>query len=395
MIPPSSPVFERGFAMDEVQEDYKKYLQIGLGLTILVVLGLAYYSFSEQARLTHAADDFIKERVVRGERIFADQCVACHGAEGEGGTGPALKSRQLLKTTQDNVFFSIIRSGVPNTQMPAWSVDYGGPLTDEDVRDIVALMRSWEPTAEEILLAPYIPDPQNGAQLFANTCAICHGDEGSGTDKAPKINDPQRLALLQDEWYRDVIRNGRPAKGMPTWGTVLSPEQVEDIVALIDAWREGVSVQPDFLITDLIDRAVFFLDNGDIQSAALQIEHALSIAEGVGADMLASVQDQLSKGDAGAAMSTLQNLQASWPLGDPAGGAIAYTTSCSPCHGIQGEGGIGRALNSSEFIQTQSNAQLYDLIAQGRSGTSMVGFADRLSEADIANIIAFLRLWQR
>jgi mono/diheme cytochrome c family protein len=377
-----------------MKEDYKKYLQIGLVLTILVFIGLTYYSLSERARLTNAAEEFTQERVASGEEIFTQQCTTCHGAQGECGTGPALKNRNLLKTTQDSLFFSLIRSGVPNTQMPAWSVDYGGPLTDEDVRDVVALMRSWEPSAPEILPAAYVPNPQNGALLFASTCATCHGENGSGTDKAPKINDLQRLSSLPDDWYRDVIRNGRPAKGMPTWGTVLSPNQVEDLVAMIAAWREGVHVQPNFSVTDLISQAIFYLDNEDIQSAAMQLDRALTITEGAGADQLANAKDRLSKGDTVGALDTLKNLQSSWPLGDPAAGAMAYTISCSACHGIQGEGGIGLPLKSSQFVQSQSNAQLFDLISKGRTGTAMAGFADRLSEADIANVVAFLRLWQ-
>ena len=45
---------------------------------------------------------------------------------------------------------------------------------------------------------------------------------------------------FDDAWYRATIANGRPAKGMPTWGTVLSPEQIGDLVALIAAWRDGL-----------------------------------------------------------------------------------------------------------------------------------------------------------
>ena len=186
--------------MQEAREDYRTYLQIGLALTVLLVVGFAYYSFNEGARLVNAAENFNEERVARGEQIYQAQCVACHGADGQGGTGPVLNSSQLLKSTQDSVFFSLIRSGVPNTQMPAWSVDFGGLLTDEDVRDLVAFMRAWEPSAPEIDSTVYLPDPQNGALLFSNTCEICHGEYGSGTDQAPRINYPARLASLSDEW---------------------------------------------------------------------------------------------------------------------------------------------------------------------------------------------------
>ena len=47
------------------------------------------------------------------------------------------------------------------TQMPAWSVAYGGPLTDQDVRHVVAFIRSWEPTAP--VIEPAVFDAQCGA----------------------------------------------------------------------------------------------------------------------------------------------------------------------------------------------------------------------------------------
>ena len=225
--------------MKENLENYSKLILIGLVLTLIVVTALLVYSLAETNRLASAAEEHTQKRVARGGEFYQAQCVSCHGAQGEGGIGPALNNRTVLKNTLDNVFFSVVRSGVPGTQMPAWSVDFGGPLTDEDVRDVVAFLRAWEPTAPEILPIQFVPDAKTGARLFASTCAMCHGENGNGGDIAPRINEPTRLASLPDEWYRGVINNGRPAKGMPTWGTVLSPNQVEDLVALVAAWRRG------------------------------------------------------------------------------------------------------------------------------------------------------------
>ena len=42
--------------------------------------------------------------------------------------------------------------------MPAWSLDYGGTLTDEQVRQIVTYLRSLEPNA------PSVPDWRTGTQ---------------------------------------------------------------------------------------------------------------------------------------------------------------------------------------------------------------------------------------
>jgi mono/diheme cytochrome c family protein len=87
-------------------------------------------------------------------------------------------------------------------------------------------------------------------------------------------------------------------------------------------------------------------------------------------------------------------LQAQWPLGDPAKGAAVYSANCAACHGIQGAGGIGLPLNPSLFVQAQSNADLLAFLQAGRPGTAMAGFKDRLPDADLADVIAFLRLWQ-
>jgi mono/diheme cytochrome c family protein len=380
--------------MKEKIENYTSYMIVGLVMTILIVVSLAMYSYQETERLARAAEHFNAERVTRGNQIYQEQCVACHGSEGEGGSGPALNNRTVLKNTLDNVFFSVIRSGVPGTQMPAWSVDFGGPLTDEDVRDLVALFRSWEPTAPEIEPQEFTPDAARGALLFTSTCAACHGENGAGTETAPRLNDPQRLQALPNEWYRGVIRNGRPAKGMPTWGTVLSPGQIEDLVVLFAAWRDGQLVQPDFSTTELLESALYALEQDDPQSAAVQIDRAQSITMGPALEVLRNASAQIEAGDNSGAQETLKALQSQWPLGDAADGALVYSANCAACHGIQGEGGIGTALQNNAFIQSQTNSELVQFTLVGRPGTAMAGFESRLDEAQIANAIAFLRLLQ-
>lgn len=135
------------------KEDYSSLATfiILLSLALMVIFGL--YWISEQSRLSEAEELLQEERIAHAEKIYADQCASCHGLAGEGGVGPALNDRTVLKNTLDGVFYSVIRSGVPNTQMPAWSVDFGGPLTDEDIRSLVAFIRIWE-TQENTGSAP-------------------------------------------------------------------------------------------------------------------------------------------------------------------------------------------------------------------------------------------------
>jgi mono/diheme cytochrome c family protein len=74
--------------------------------------------------------------------------------------------------------------------MPAWGQTTGGPFTDEQLRQIVAFLRSWEPTAPQIALEINEPDPVRGATIFSTTCFICHGENGMGNERGPRLNDP-------------------------------------------------------------------------------------------------------------------------------------------------------------------------------------------------------------
>jgi len=126
------------------KEDYSSLVTLVIILTIALMVIFGWYWVVERARLTAAAELLQVERIAHAETIYANQCASCHGLAGEGGVGPALNNRVVLKNTIDGVFYSVIRSGVPNTQMPAWGVEFGGPLTDEDIRSLVAYIRAWE-----------------------------------------------------------------------------------------------------------------------------------------------------------------------------------------------------------------------------------------------------------
>ncbi len=73
---------------------------------------------------------------------------------------------------------------------------------------------------------------ERGQALFRSTCGFCHGEDATGA-RAP---DLVRSAILSHDDHGNlvgpVIRNGRPAKGMPSFAT-LSDDQVSDIVAFL------------------------------------------------------------------------------------------------------------------------------------------------------------------
>ncbi len=225
------------------EENYTKFVVAAFGLTIAILVSFQIYIFREPARITAEKASDLSLAVNEGRTLYGTYCTACHGKDGEGDDGPPLNDKQFLKDTGDLTIFSVISSGVPGTKMPAWNQAHGGPLTDQEVDQLVAFIRSWEPKAPDRRAEEQKGNPAKGLVIFDSTCIICHGENGQGTERAPALNDPAKLAQFDDNWYSDTISNGRPAQGMPTWGTVLSPIQIRDLIALLRAWQRGETVQ--------------------------------------------------------------------------------------------------------------------------------------------------------
>ena len=174
----------------------------------------------------------------RGQQVYKQQCVPCHGAKGDGAgflsDGLDVKPRDFrqgiykfsststgeLPTIED--IARSTRLGVPDTTMPAW----GQFLTPEQITDVshyitifskLFVSEYWrdgkKPTPIEV---PAVPS--NLASLVAQgqevyklaQCAKCHGDDGRG--------EVQLAEDMKDNWgqpmnprdltYKWVFANG-------------------------------------------------------------------------------------------------------------------------------------------------------------------------------------------
>jgi plastocyanin/mono/diheme cytochrome c family protein len=89
--------------------------------------------------------------VSRGAALYAQYCYQCHGINGQGLTGPKLNGSTAVNKLTDADILRIISGGIANTAdpsqllMPAWSEDFGGPLTQIDIQYLFALIRSSDP----------------------------------------------------------------------------------------------------------------------------------------------------------------------------------------------------------------------------------------------------------
>lgn len=72
-------------------------------------------------------------------------------------------------------------------------------------------------------------DQHPGKIIFATYCAACHGPQGAGL-VGPNLTDTVFINGGKKTDILRVVTEGVAAKGMPTWGLILKPEQIEQVV---------------------------------------------------------------------------------------------------------------------------------------------------------------------
>jgi mono/diheme cytochrome c family protein len=375
------------------QEGYTRFIIASLVLTLAILISFEVYVLREPERIARVEAQDKTLAVDAGQSLFQKNCTLCHGDSGEGDSGPALKDKTFLDSTDDDILFSVISSGVPGTEMPAWNAAHGGPLTDEEITQLVAFIRSWQPTAADIRAAPPNGSADRGRELYATVCAVCHGDNGVGTGTVVALNDPQKLSQFDDAWYRDTISNGRPATGMPTWGTVLSPQQVSDLIAMIDVWRRKattaeVSATPAITTTGTVTGTA-------ATTATVSVTETITPAT--------ETARPSNPGGPGPAL----NLTGNFPAGEQ-----VYVDNCQKCHGPQGTGGVDNPgsddgtippLNPIDETMASADAKVFaynsDLFVEHGSTPSgpnpkqtMAAWGDdqKLTPQQIADVIAYV-----
>lgn len=88
-----------------------------------------------------------------GAQTYTDTCQSCHGADLRGGRGPSLFSEALLAGLPDTQMRQIIKSGIPNSEMPSFAAQ----LSDDEISQVIAYLhlRAGQLKANP----PFVPNP--------------------------------------------------------------------------------------------------------------------------------------------------------------------------------------------------------------------------------------------
>src|SRR5579871_3696843 len=130
--------------------------------------------------------------------LFSQNCSGCHGKDGQGALTVGIGTPVYLAIAGDAAIRGTIESGRSGTSMPAFAQKAGGMLTAAQIESLVRGIRNWaKPVAENppAYASSRPGDPSRGQDVFAVSCASCHGKDGRG---AMAITEPSYLSLVTD-----------------------------------------------------------------------------------------------------------------------------------------------------------------------------------------------------
>jgi mono/diheme cytochrome c family protein len=276
---------------------------------------------------------------VRGEAVYAANCVSCHGETGDGSglAGAAnFTDVEFVRGAKPAQFFEAIRDGVDGSAMPAW----GETLSEMEIWDVLYYEWAFATSAEEIA---------QGQGLFSANCVACHGEagDGSGLAGAANFTDQEFMANKDPAEFFKRITEGVEGSAMPAWGETFTEDQIWALVNYV--WT-------------------FAYEYGQVEQPTPEP----TATEGV--------QEPTAEPTA-----TEEAAPPAEP--DPALGAQIWAEKpCSGCHGAQAEGGIGPRLAGTGLT-------LDEVLLQVRTGAApMPAFSEgEISDLEVQHIYAWLQ----
>ena len=162
-----------------------------------------------------------------GQRLFVDNCAACHGMEGRGNQNigaPDLTDQDSLYGNDAQTLLTSILDGRHGTMPPM-----GGSLDSPGITNLANYVLS-------LSGASHSPTKAAAGAASFTVCAACHGADAKGNPAlgAPNLTDDVWLYGGDLASIEKTIREGRGGV-MPAWRDRLSAQEVKALAAWVYA----------------------------------------------------------------------------------------------------------------------------------------------------------------
>jgi len=220
---------------------------------------LPVYWLMEPTRQENAIVDWVHRFEKRGASNFEEACSSCHGPDGVGGVAaftlvdaegafvaqvewkaPALTT--VLSQFDEAEVRHILNYGRPGTPMPAWGLPGGGPMTTQQVEQLIVYLRSIQ-----------LDQRATTAQIDAG---IVVGARTIVTEADPELTDAVDIEAAAEAWlarasdptsadylrYGELIFNNPAAQGANSCARCHTPgfsfgaADEDSTAALLETW---------------------------------------------------------------------------------------------------------------------------------------------------------------
>ena len=320
--------------------------------------------------------------------LYHDYCSVCHG---EGGDGRSHAVQGMVPPPRDFTapgarsgltrmrMIASVRDGVPGTAMVGWNTQ----LSQRQIEAIVDYIRE-----RLMAIQPLSTTSGDGETIYAFSCSVCHGEDGTGAVWGSESMDPPPIAFENLHPDRDLPRermiasvtHGRSGTSMMAFNSQLSPEQIESVVDYVrDAFMSGTpSKEPTVSTT---------VPTHPESTVGLAVLHG---------------DDQVPRATRPDPDPGAVDPDAPLPfglVGDPARGGTLFAESCVACHGPRGDGRGPRAYfiypRPLSFVARENRPRLnrpdlFNSIKHGVRGREMPAWGKVLTDQEVADVAEYV-----
>jgi mono/diheme cytochrome c family protein len=411
-------------------------------LSGILALSLPIYFASEENRQEGFVEEFDEAALERGEHHYEEfQCGICHGVDGGGGVAPYVEKRSGISVAWtappiNDVFYGYdpeevrywLIYGRANSPMPAWGLEGGGPMNEQQLDELIVYLQSGEfALSQDEALLQIEPSVNQALSRLETAGAVIESAIAEQVALIESIEAaPGRVIVAEDLAERAADALSRAEEGIDADADGLS-DRVEQELTSIFA-EAGESLEDPALVVTLEPENSQSVPGEDDLDLAIGAVAALESAA-TSLRITTDNQDKaLTQAREGLAFLEQAQQDRKWEIDIPAvadatfGGNVPeadravglYNAYCARCHtagysaGVPltqqaGSGALGPALwEGRPNVQFLDEADMIDFIVKGSENGvpygvngvgsgRMPGFGPVLSEADLELIVQYLR----